>query len=115
MTAYHPEALQLIFAATPDQQVTGPPGPMDPGQQQSIIRFVQPIPFQFVATFLQQIWMPREFFTMMYANIVAIPAIAMCIIGELAVHHLHSPEHWRSHLVCWSLYRDHAACRHGPV
>jgi hypothetical protein len=51
MTTYRPEALQLIFAAAPDQQVTNPPGLMDPGQQQIIIRYVHPIPFWFVVAF----------------------------------------------------------------
>jgi hypothetical protein len=40
MTTYQPEALQLIFAAAPDQQVPNPLGPMDPGQQQTIIQYV---------------------------------------------------------------------------
>jgi hypothetical protein len=55
MATYRPEALQLIFAAAPpEQQVTDPPGPMDPGQQQIAVRYVQPLPFQFVAPLLEQ-------------------------------------------------------------
>jgi hypothetical protein len=71
MTTYRPEALQLIFAAAPDQQVTDPPGPMDPGQQQVVARFIQPVPFRFVAGLLHQTWTPRDFFSMVYAEIVA--------------------------------------------
>jgi hypothetical protein len=71
MTTYRPEALQLIFAADPALQVVDTPGAMDPGHHQVIVRFVQPIPFRFVATLLTQTWTPREFFTAIYSDIVA--------------------------------------------
>jgi hypothetical protein len=79
MATYRPEALQLIFAAGPALQVTDPPGAMDPGQQQVAVRFVQPLPFRFVAPLLNQSWTPRDFFTMVYAEILTHGLQAQCV------------------------------------
>jgi hypothetical protein len=71
MTTYQPEALQLIFAANPVLEVVNPLGPMGPGNQQVSVRFVQPLPFSFVATLLEHMWTLQEFFTTVYEDIIA--------------------------------------------
>jgi hypothetical protein len=65
-----PQALQLMLNADPTLVVANPPGLLDAGAQWTVVRYVQPIPFRFVAGLLHQNWRPREFFTMVYTQIV---------------------------------------------
>jgi hypothetical protein len=60
-----------MFNADPTLYAVDPPNGHDPGVMNVITRYVMPIPFKLVATLLGDEWSPRDFFMMVYPQLVA--------------------------------------------
>jgi hypothetical protein len=60
-----------MFNADPTLHAVEPPNAHDPGVMNVMTRYVMPIPFELVATLLGDEWSPRDFFMMVYPQIVA--------------------------------------------
>jgi hypothetical protein len=67
-----------MFNADLALHAVDPPNAHDPGVMNVITRYVMPIPFELVATLLGDEWSPRDFFMMVYPQLVATGLQVQC-------------------------------------
>jgi hypothetical protein len=73
-----PQVLQIMFNVDPTLHAVSPPNAHDPGVMNVISHYVMPIPFKLVAMLLGDEWSPRDFFMMVYPQIIATCLQVVC-------------------------------------